>query len=164
MPGALFGVFAVAILIWVYAHVRLHPDWIGFGSLLLVTAVRLFGVELGERDIAQLRTAHAKAGGGVGYALSGEDIWHEFGQMSVALGERVELLRTSEEREGFLRRGGLLILSDEQGPLSAGLRCEGWMRMKRRLQMPLQDLFLKGLSFHDPALRRGFHLCRGPAS
>jgi 4-amino-4-deoxy-L-arabinose transferase-like glycosyltransferase len=160
---ALLSFFVSAIALWLYGHLCLRPEWIGVGALLMVTAVRLVGVELGERDLAPLRAAHA-GGDSVAYALSGEDIWHEFGQMSVALGDRIELLRSGEERAAFLGRGGLLILNEEQTAFGAGLQCQEWLRMKRRLQLPLRELLLKGLSFQDPTLRRRFLLCRGTAS
>jgi 4-amino-4-deoxy-L-arabinose transferase-like glycosyltransferase len=156
--------FALAIALWIHGHARLQVEWVGAGALLIVTAVRLLGAELGERDLNSLRAAWSTRPGEVGYALQGEDIWHEFGQVSVALGVPVQLLRTEEDRNLFLARGGLLVLNDEQSDLAQGLRCDPWSRMRRRLKFPVRDLFLKGLSFQDRSLRRTFLLCRAPGS
>lgn len=163
LSNTLFCGFVVAIGVWIHGHVRLNAGVAGMGALLLVTCVRLLALDIGERDLKPLRAAHAaNASGGVAYLLQGEDIWHEFGQVSAALGAPVALLRNPGDREAFLAQGGLLILNDEQADQGAGLHCEEWSRMKRRLKFPLRDLLLKGLSFQDPSLRRVFHLCRAP--
>jgi 4-amino-4-deoxy-L-arabinose transferase-like glycosyltransferase len=152
--------FVVAVLVWVYGHLRLSPHGVGLGALLWVTGIRILGADLGERELAPLRSAHANASTEVAYVLQAEDIWHEYGWVSVALRRPVRLLRSDTEMSAFLEKGGLLILNEEQRSQSSMLQCEDWSRLKRRLKFPVSELLMKGLSFHDPALRRKFQLCR----
>ncbi len=158
----IFALSVVALAIWVISIFRMNPALVGLGALLLVTTVRLAAIEIGERDIRGLREYRAANSGQLAYFLDGEDIWHEFGLISSALGEPILRIRGPEEKASWLAGGNALILSNEQESEATGLSCTEWRRLKRRMKFPLRELILQGLSIEDPALHRVFRLCRTP--
>ncbi|MBU6152913.1 MAG: hypothetical protein KGP28_01300 [Bdellovibrionales bacterium] len=156
----LLAVFALAsTAFWVFAHLRLNSSLVGLASLLLVSAVRLGGVELGSRDLEGLRIASGEGSTPIAYLMEGEDIWHEVGLVSSALGRRISLLREQGEIQPFLKSGGKMILAEEQLGLGEGLICRDWSRLKRRMKFPLRELIVEGLDYNLPKLHRTFRIC-----
>ncbi len=150
-----------SVLWWFWAHLKSKASWVALSSLLLVTGVRLAGIQVGEWDLRPLREYQARNSVQLAYFITGPgDIWHEFGLVSAALGERVSLLRSDAEVDDFLRHQGALILSDEQSDRAQGLSCQSWTRLKKRAGVRIKDLLIDGLSIDDPALHREFKICR----
>jgi 4-amino-4-deoxy-L-arabinose transferase-like glycosyltransferase len=157
----LFLLIGSSVFFWFWAHLKSRPTWIALSSLLLVTGIRLAGIQVGEWDLSTLREFHSRNQTKLAYFITGPgDIWHEFGLVSAAIGEQVTLLRSDVEVEDFLRQKGALILSDEQNERARGLNCETWTRLKKRAGFRMKDLLLDGLSIEDPALHREFKICR----
>ena len=156
--------FMLILGFWVMAYWRLKPSWVAVSSLLLVTAIRLTAIEIGEWDLKGLRRVHQENSAPLAYWIDREDIWHEFGLVSAALSAPIARLKWDEERNSWLKSGNILILSDEQEAVAIGLQCVDWVRLKKRMKFPLSQLFLKGLSIEDSSLHRTYHLCKAPSS
>jgi len=155
---SLSGFLLVSLAFWAIAHLRFNPAWIALASLMLVTGIRLGGGQLGERDLSTLRS-QAVGATGVYYWMENEDIWHEVGLMSAAIGQRIHLLKTMNEVNQVLKMGAKVIFTDEQGAFANGLKCQDWVRLKRRMKFPLRELILSGLRVDDPALSRRYQIC-----
>jgi 4-amino-4-deoxy-L-arabinose transferase-like glycosyltransferase len=157
---ALFGLGSV--LFWMAAHLRLETSWIALSSLMLANAIRLGGVEIGNREILALKSALAGSTAPLSYLMEREDIWHEVGLISTVLGKRIYLLREGREINPWLESGGKVILSDDQAELAVGLSCQEWSRLKRRMKFPLRELILEGLSSDRPEMLRKYLVCGRP--
>jgi hypothetical protein len=144
---------------WAFSNFKLNGAWIAASSLILVNLVRIGATEIGEWDLQPLR--QASHGQDFSYLIdaSHEDIWHEFGLISAALGRPVLRVRDTDQERSFLEKGGSVILSDEQNPLP-GSQCDPWRRLKRRIKFPIKDLLKNGLSIENPELHRTFQICR----
>ena len=151
---ALFG----SLVFWTIAHFRFSGKWIAICSLLIVNLVRLGATELGEWDLHTLRE---QAMTPLAYRIepNQEDIWHERGLISAALGKSIQRVRNQTEEENFLSLGGAVILSEEQTPI-LGTQCLPWKRLKRRMKFPMRQLLESGLSIDDSEIHRVFHICR----
>jgi 4-amino-4-deoxy-L-arabinose transferase-like glycosyltransferase len=159
ITGLLAMIAVASTLFWIIGHWAANPAWIAISSLCLVQVVRVGAVELGERDLAALRTGVENDSAPLAYFMEHEDIWHESGLVSAALGRRVRVLRRDAEIPGFLDSGGKLILTDEQLDRGAGLSCTGWNRLKRRMKFPLRELIVEGLRVDEPRLYRRYLVC-----
>jgi 4-amino-4-deoxy-L-arabinose transferase-like glycosyltransferase len=150
--------------VWAIAHHRLSAAMIALSGLLFVNAIRIAGVELGERDLSGLRRIHRMDPRPLAYFMDREDIWHEGGLISVALGAEVRILTRAEEADRHLAEGGLLILTDEQEAEARGLHCAQWERLRKRMKFPVSRLLLEGLRADDPELLRTYRVCaRAPS-
>ena len=161
--GLLAGALA-AISLWASGHFNLNPAPVAAGSLFLVTVIRIAGVGIGEWDLKGLRDYQRANPAEIAYLIDREDIWHEFGLVSAALGAPVQRLANTEAMSGWLASGRSMILSDEQEARTRGLLCADWIRLKRRIRFPLKELLIHGLPIDSPDLHRVFHLCKKPAS
>jgi hypothetical protein len=148
----------ITLMAWSYGHFKMRGQFIAIASLILVCLFRFAGTDIGEWDLQPLRAAHASS-----YAyridVNQEDIWHEFGLISTAIGQPISRVRNESEAKAFTDQGGALILSDEQTAFS-GASCDPWRRLKRRMKFPIQKLIFEGLSIDDPELHRIFQICR----
>jgi 4-amino-4-deoxy-L-arabinose transferase-like glycosyltransferase len=161
--GPILGGFALLSAgLWMVGHFRLSPALIAISSLCLVSAVRLGGIELGSRDLAGLKSATAGSEMPIAYLMEHEDIWHEVGLISSALGTRVHLLKERRELPPFVAAGGRVILADDQREMEGGLTCVEWTRFKRRMKFPLRELIVKGIPVDRPELYRSFRICHSP--
>jgi 4-amino-4-deoxy-L-arabinose transferase-like glycosyltransferase len=154
----LASVIGLCLIAWAFSNFRFQGMWVAVSSLILVNLIRMGATEIGEWDLKPLRDVSQSE---LAYRIESghEDIWHEIGLVSSALGKVIERVKTPEEEKAFTTRGGVLILSDEQVP-SSDLHCDPWRRLKRRMKFPLKPLLLSGLSRDDPDLHRTFQLCR----
>ena len=158
--GLELGIPLILVLaLWSYGYFRLDPKWVGVTSILLVNLVRMGAVEIGEWDLKGLREAMEKDSKPISYLIEHEDIWHEFGLVSTAVGRDLGRLTTPEEASRFLASGGTLILSEDSTFPMTDLHCTDWTRIKRRIKFPVKALLLQGLSIEDPELHRVLHLC-----
>ena len=154
---AFFGL--ASVVFWVVSHFTVKVSWVALSSLMLVNAIRLGGVEIGNREIQALRSVLGNSTAPLSYFMEREDIWHEVGLVSSALGHRVFLLREQREIGPWLESGGKVILSDDQVESGVGLSCQEWFRLKRRMKFPLRELILDGLSSESPELSRKYLVC-----
>ncbi len=152
----------ICFFVWSYAHFKANRSVMLISSLLIVTLVRLGAIEIGEWDLKDLR-AVVEQHHEVAYLIEPdhEDIWHEFGLISSAIGIDIMRKKNLLEIETFFAKGGVLILSDEQTAQASSLQCEPWTRLKRRMKFPLRELVVSGLSIENPDLHRIYQLCRG---
>lgn len=146
---------------WVLSWCLKHWQYFAVACLLWVSLLRGAAIQLGERDLAQLRYSVASAEK-IFYWIEDRDIWHEFGWVSASLGRSVERLFLKPDLNQFQKQNSLLILSDEQYQQlkTDGTTCQVWPRLKRRMKFPMKELILKGLSAEDPAVLRNYWLCR----
>ena len=128
-------------------------------SLILVSLVRMSAVQLGEKDLAGLRTYKENNPGAFAYRIEEKDIWHEFGIISVALGEPVLRLYDDTAEKQFLSQGGNVIYADSQKVPNETF-CKDWVRIKKRIKFPIQKLLLEGLRADDPILTRTYRVCK----
>jgi 4-amino-4-deoxy-L-arabinose transferase-like glycosyltransferase len=150
----------LATLAWVWFHARGKAGGVVLCSLFMVNLIRLGAVEMGERDLHGLREYRsAHPGGQLAYVMTEEDIWHEYGTISAALGEVIPVYRDLEKARNGLQRGYSLILSDEQIGIATGLQCLPWTRSKKRIKFPISKLLFHGLSVGDSDLVRTYQIC-----
>lgn len=139
-----------------------EKDWFrGFAlaGLAAVFFFRVGAVWIGEKDLAPLREiASAHPGAAMAMIDENKNVWHEVGLLSVALGRQMERLSGEQEAAVFLRKGGLLVLSDEQvaadqariaemlrvGGESRRLVAKPWPRFRAKTKFPVKDLILHG--------------------
>ena len=123
------------LLLFPYLLSKLHLPGLATASLLLVNLIRLSAVEMGERDLSGLRE-FSQTHSQLAYLIEPEhqDIWHEFGLVSSALGIEVNRLPSASWVNAFVGGGGGIIYSDEQ-QVPTYLQCHDWIRLKRRLKI-----------------------------
>ena len=157
LSGLVAFLLCISFAVWAFAHWRWHTDWILGTSLVIVNLIRIGATEIGEWDLLPLRQTKIES---IAYRIpaADEDIWHEFGLVSAALGRPVSRLKSNLEETLFLQRGGLVVLTDNQSSLP-GVQCTPWRRLKRRLKFPFLKLLRDGLSIEDPNLHRTYQLC-----
>lgn len=163
MGAELFFPLTLVLFAWAFSYQRLNPNAIALTSLLLVSLIRLGGVEIGEWDIQGLRE-ETKEVNQISYFVENQDIWHEYGLISSALGKVVKRIEDPKRMNDFLSHGGTVIFSDEIQNRPTPLQCTDWVRLKRRLRFPVDSLLFKGLSIDDPDLHRIFKICKTPPS
>ena len=153
---------SLTFLAWTYSHYKFEGIWIGVSSLILVNLFRLGATEVGEWDLKTLKKTQSSE---FAYLIepNQEDIWHELGLISTAIGHPIKRVKSEVEEKVFLESGGTLILSDEQNPLPnfpVNTHCNPWIRLKRRVKFPILKLLTTGLSIESPELHRIFKLCQ----
>ena len=150
-----------ALLIWSYGFFSLDPKLIAIGSLLLVNFIRIGAVQIGEKDIQGLREFQRDRGSNksLAYWIDDEDIWHEFGLVSSALGLDVQRVHSRDGLEAFLKSGGAIIFQNTPPDLNFALQCVQWSRLKKRMKFPLQTLITNGIQWDDPSVKRTYLIC-----
>ncbi|MCM2322357.1 MAG: glycosyltransferase family 39 protein [Oligoflexia bacterium] len=165
--GAVFlGVAQLAGIPWVVilgvvGVVFLFVSWgpgirgVALAGLALIFALRLCAIAIGEREVGGLRDAVlAQPDRPVAFVDDGRTIWHEIGLLSATIGKPGLRLYSLKEAVPVLRRGALLVLTEEQsasllrrtpallGPDTlARLRQAPWPRLPRRLALAsLEDV------------------------
>ena len=152
------------LLLWSYAHWKMNPRWIAVTSLLIVSLIRVGAVEIGENDLAGLRSYHnEQPTSPLAYYMDHVDIWHEFGWVSAALGTDIARIEDQGTLRNFIQSGGTVIFQDTQTELAQGLSCSEWPRLRKRLKFPLEKLLKEGLAWDDPSVLRVYLLCRHAA-
>jgi 4-amino-4-deoxy-L-arabinose transferase-like glycosyltransferase len=122
-------------------------------SLVSVTIIRGAAVDIGEADIAGLRAA-AEENSGVPIAMldDKQNIWHEAGLLSTAIGRPIERLSSAVQAEEFLRKEAFVVLSDEQAEVMLPalkdrlkLKVTPWLRWKSKMKFPFGELLRWGV-------------------
>ncbi|MGZ6331564.1 MAG: ArnT family glycosyltransferase [Bdellovibrionota bacterium] len=147
-PWIILGFFATGVG-GCFALFSRRPQAFLIAALAADFLYHAAATDLGEQDIAGLKAAVERSGGAsVAMLDEGGNIWHEFGLLTVALGTRVERVGTLAELEERLKRGSLVVLSEDQIPLYSGtlLKTPGvqstvWSRWKSRMKFRVPDLF-----------------------
>jgi 4-amino-4-deoxy-L-arabinose transferase-like glycosyltransferase len=151
----------INLVLWAWAFFKRRWFVFGVAALLLVSLVRVAGVQMGERDLAGLRIyLKEESSPQLAYWIEEKDIWHEFGLVSAAIGQGIKRVDRSGVSQ-FLQQGGAVILDENQkSSLELNLNCRPWPRLKRRMKFPFDRLLLEGLHSNDPDVLRMFFVCK----
>jgi hypothetical protein len=152
-PPLINGVTVLVVVIWLTCWMR--PGRMLAASLALVFWYHLAAVSLGERDIRGLRDyARDNPHRALSMLDETQNIWHEVGLLSLALGKPIERLMDLDQVMDALDEGQAIVLSAEQsekfGPeIREMLKQEGedrelevvhWRRLSTRRELPIKDL------------------------
>jgi 4-amino-4-deoxy-L-arabinose transferase-like glycosyltransferase len=151
-------------------------------SLIAILFFRIGAVELARTDIDGLhdamnrqRTFPSEVIGEIGMLDESRNIWHEIGLLSVTLKHPMKRLYGLDDCVELLKRGGVLILSDEEysnyvmtlkdhvQSVGKELETVSWKRFKRRKKLPIKEIILEGKSGIpqlDEILSRTFQVVR----
>ena len=152
--------FTVASIIFLIGSFRGWMNVVGVGSLILVSLIRISGVQIGEKDIAGLRELASDRTTEIAYFIDSLDYWHEFGMISAALGKPIKRIYREDEIDSFLAHGGSVILADHQSLKNVSqLKCVGWNRLKRRTKFPFEKVLEAKISFGDQEINRVYQFC-----
>jgi 4-amino-4-deoxy-L-arabinose transferase-like glycosyltransferase len=153
----------LVLLVWSWFSFQKNAAMVALLSLFIVNLIRVGAVELGEKDIGDLRLAHESNPAPLAYYLDVRDIWHEYGLFSAALGQPIQRLYEKSEIPVFLAGGGIILFQDRQveedSSLIQNLKCHPWSRLKKRMKFPLKTLLLEGIPYGDPRLMRNYFIC-----
>ncbi|RYZ71653.1 MAG: hypothetical protein EOP09_04370 [Proteobacteria bacterium] len=139
-------------------------SWMGWMRVFAICSLggilffRIAAVEVVSGDTQRLVDAIAKSGSNGELAMLDEarNIWHEIGLVSVTLEKPMRRLYGLDDCVDLLKRGGLLILSDEEyeryhqtlkqfmNDQGLELVSEPWRRFKRRQRLPIREVLLDG--------------------
>ena len=166
---AVAAVLAIILVIWVWFHYRQHALGVVLISICMVNLIRIAAVGLGEHDLYGLRHyLETNQVTEVAYRIEDRDIWHEYGLISAAIGKPIQRVYNVESENNFLRLGGVLILQPDQvlPVLSQNekVKCDPWVRFRKRMKFPIKELLLSGLSVEDDRVIRSMQLCRHDVS
>lgn len=138
-------------------------------SLFFVNMVRWTGLEIGNREVTGLSEI-IQDKGKIGYFVVGDDIWHEYGFVSAALGQPIvpivgltSRLENKQELMGqLLKDWDWVIFSDQVGPINEMVTalCYPWHRLKRRADFPMKQFWSGNLKVSDPQALRTFQVCK----
>ena len=161
IDGSLFCGLSAVLGLWSLSLFAVDPKMVMMSSLLMVNLIRIGALEIGEKDLDGLRhyQEDRKTTAPLGYWIEQEDVWHEFGLLSAAIGEDIQRIRNQEDLERFLNAGGAVIFPDEPNQIRFTLQCQKWDRLKKRLKFPLKTLISQGLDWTDPEVKRTFLIC-----
>jgi len=145
---------------FIFGFWRGRWSYLAVSSLLIVNMIRLIGVQIGEKDIADLRSFLASRSTPLAYYVESRDIWHEFGLISAAIATPVQMIFEKNNLDTFLARGGAVIFQeDQQSDFQKSLQCKDWKRLKRRTKFPVQQFLREGIHWGDPEMMRDYHIC-----
>jgi 4-amino-4-deoxy-L-arabinose transferase-like glycosyltransferase len=150
----------MTIVLFLIGYLKSEWKHVALSSLLLVNLLRVAAVQIGEKDVADLRTAFESRTGDYAFYIDSRDIWHEFGLISSVLGHSMQRIYSLTDLDNFLAIGGTVILQPEQlMDQTQKMKCTNWNRLKRRTKFPIQKLFLNGIRWADPELMRTYRIC-----
>lgn len=149
-----------AFLVYLVGIWKLDWKYVAVGSLLFVNIVRVSAVQIGEKDVFDLKSYVASKPGNIAYYIESKDIWHEYGLISSALGQEIKRIYHREELDSFLAQGGSVIFQDDQGALrTSNLNCVLWQRVKRRMKFPIEKMLREGIRWGDAEVMRANYIC-----
>jgi hypothetical protein len=162
LPAPLAFGLVILVIIWIVMMIAGRTGAVVLSSLCLVSLIRIAAVGLGEVDIHDLRNfIKEQPSTQLAYLLEEKSYWHEFGIISTAIAKPISLV-TLENKEKFLKRGGALILDPDQAlkVRNNKLNCHDWVRFRKRMRFPLQELVQNGLNAQSDSVLRNYSICK----